>query len=197
MKDYITDINQLDLNKSYTYADYMTWRFEEMVEIIKGKIFKMSPGPNTYHQTISMNISLLIGGALRNTQCKPFAAPTDVRLITKSAKDEDIITVVQPDFFVVCDPTKMDTRGCLGSPDFVIEIISPFTSSKDVRIKFNLYEEAGVLEYWIIHPGDRYVQCNVLENGVYKESGIYAEEGIIPVRTLPQVEVKFEDVFEQ
>lgn len=197
MKDYITDINQLDFNKSYTYADYLTWRFDDMVEIIKGKIFKMSPGPNTYHQTISMNISLLIGGALRNTQCKPFAAPTDVRLITKSPKDEDIITVVQPDFFVVCDPTKMDTRGCLGSPDFVIEIISPFTSSKDVRIKFNLYEEAGVLEYWIIHPGDRYVQCYVLENGVYKESGIYAEEGIIPVRTLPQVEVKFEDVFEQ
>ena len=68
MKPLITDINQLDLNKSYTYEDYMTWRFDEMVEIIKGRIFKMSPGPNTFHQTVSMNFSLLIGTALKNTK---------------------------------------------------------------------------------------------------------------------------------
>lgn len=197
MKTFITDINQLDLNKSYTYADYLTWRFDEMVEIIKGKIFKMSPGPNTFHQTVSMNISLLIGASLKGTNCKPFAAPTDVRLITKSPADEDISTVVQPDFFVVCDPAKMDQRGCLGSPDFVIEIISPFTSAKDLRIKYHLYEEAGVKEYWIVHPGDLYVECHLLENGKYVNSGIYAEEKKVPVHTLPGLELSVEDIFER
>lgn len=197
MKTYITDINQLDLNKSYTYADYLTWRFDEMVEIIKGKIFKMSPGPNTFHQTVSMNVSRIFSTHLYKSNRKPFAVPTDVRLVTKSRADEDIISVVQPDFFVVCDPAKMDSRGCLGSPEFIIEIISPSTSAKDLKIKYNLYEEAGVNEYWIIHPGDQYIQAYHLENGKYEHSGIYAEEAKIPVQILPGQELAVEDIFER
>jgi len=197
MKERITDINQLDLNKSYTYADYLTWRLDEMVELIKGKIFKMSPGPNTFHQTVSMNVSRIFSNHLYGSKCKPFAAPTDVRLITKSTEDQDITTVIQPDFFVVCDPAKMDTRGCLGSPDFIIEIVSPSTSSRDLRIKYSLYEEAGVTEYWIIHPGDQFVQCYVLHNGIYKESGVYSEDSNIPVRTIPGLELSVEAVFER
>ena len=197
MKPVITDINQLDLNKSYTYADYLTWRFDEMVEIIKGRIFKMSPAPNTFHQTVLLNLTLILGTPLRSSKCKLFFAPTDVRLITKSGDDVDITTVVQPDLFIVCDPSKIDTKGCIGSPDFIVEIISPSSSAKDVKIKYSLYEEAGVSEYWIVHPGDLYVQCYLLEDEKYTNSGVYAEEAKIPVHTIPGLELAVEEIFER
>lgn len=120
-----------------------------------------------------------------------------MRLITKSAKDEDIITVVQPDIFVVFDPSKMDERGCLGSPDFIIEILSPSTSARDLNEKYHLYEEAGVREYWVIGPGERFVECFVLENGTYKRSGVYGEDAIVPVHILPGVEMPAVEIFER
>ena len=70
----ITDINQLDLNKKYTYADYLTWQFEDMVELIRGKIFKMSPAPGTTHQRISINLSSILHHYLKKRPCSVFAA---------------------------------------------------------------------------------------------------------------------------
>lgn len=195
MKPRITNINELDLNGTYSYADYLTWQFDEMVELIKGKIVRMSPGPSRFHQDISVNLTLLLGNQLRPGQCKLYHAPTDVRLITQGLEDKNIITVVQPDLFVVCNPDKMDARGCLGSPDFIIEIISPNSSSRDMDVKFNLYEKAGVLEYWIIFPNDQIVECFLLENGAYKKSGVYAEDSMIPVHSLPGLELKVPDIF--
>jgi Uma2 family endonuclease len=168
-----------------------------MVEIIKGKVMKMSPAPNTFHQTISINLVGLFRNQLKGQPCKLFHAPTDVRLITKGRKDEDIQTVVQPDVFVVCDPSKLDERGCLGSPDLIIEILSPATAEKDLTYKFDLYQEAGVTEYWIVFPNDQIVETFLLENGLYKKSGVYAEEKSIPVRVLPGLEVAVRDVFER
>ena len=195
MKPSITNINELDLNGTYTYADYLTWQFDEMVELIKGKIVRPSPAPSRFHQDISVNLTLLLGNQLRPGPCKLYHAPTDVRLITQGPEDKDIITVVQPDLFVVCNPDKMDARGCLGSPDFIIEIISPNSSSRDMDVKFNLYEKAGVLEYWIIFPNDQIVECFLLENGAYKKSGVYAEDSVVPVHSLPGLELKVPDIF--
>lgn len=197
MKNPVLHFSDLDLKGSYTYADYLTWKFDEMVEIIKGRIFKLSQAPNSFHQCISMNISGILKVKLKGTRCKAFAAPTDVRLITRSSRDEDIVTVVQPDLFVVCDPAKMDERGCLGSPDFIIEILSPSTSAKDLNEKYHLYEEAGVTEYWVIGPGERFVECFVLENGIYKKSGVYGEGSVVPVHTIPGLEMNATDIFEQ
>ena len=197
MKSPVLQFTDLDLNGRYTYADYVSWKFEEIVELIKGRIFKMSPAPNTYHQVISGNVFGFLKGKTKGSKCKPFAAPTDVRLITKSAKDEDIITVVQPDIFLVCDPSKMDERGCLGSPDFIIEILSPSTSARDLYEKYHLYEEAGVREYWVIGPGERFVECFVLENDTYKRSGVYGEDATVPVHILPGVEMPAVEIFER
>jgi len=197
MKNQINHLNDLDLNGSYTYADYLTWRFEEMVEIIKGKVFKMSPAPNTYHQTVSGNLFGLFKNHLRGKGCKLFHAPTDVRLITKGLKNEEIKTVVQPDIFVVCDPNKLDEKGCLGSPDLIIEILSPSTAEKDLTYKFDLYQEAGVLEYWIVFPNDQIVETFFLENGSYKKTGVFSEEKLIPVLTLAGFEVPAKEIFER
>jgi Uma2 family endonuclease len=168
-----------------------------MVELIRGKVYKMSPAPSRFHQDISVNLTRLLGNFLYKSPCKIYHAPTDVRLIGKGKEDQEIVSVVQPDIFVVCDPDKMDEKGCLGSPDFIIEFVSPGTSSKDLDLKFNLYESAGVKEYWIIFPNDKIVECFVLNNGTFKKSGVYAESALIPIHALPGLELKLEEIFER
>ena len=121
----ITDIKQLNLNNFYSYADYLTWRFAERVELIKGKIFKMSPAPSLLHQQVSTALMVQIGRYMTNNPCQVFHAPFDVRLPIKSTSDEKIDTVLQPDITVVCDESKLDAKGCNGAPDLVVEIISP------------------------------------------------------------------------
>ena len=80
----ITSIDQLDLNKRYTYADYLTWEFKERVELIKGRLFKMSPAPNRRHQEISGNLLYFFSAYLRDKVCRVYHAPFDVRLIKNS-----------------------------------------------------------------------------------------------------------------
>jgi len=93
--------SDLDLNGSYTYADYLQWQFDEMVELIKGKIFKMLPSPSRYHQDIALNIATFFKIQLKGKECKVYFAPSDVILISKGKRDNEITTVVQPDVFVV------------------------------------------------------------------------------------------------
>ncbi len=150
----IKNIEEIDLSKRYTYADYLTWQFEEMVELIRGKVFRMSPAPNLAHQRISTNFLHRIAGFLEGKTCEVFHAPFDVRLPIPPAnlKHNKVDTVVQPDICVVCDPEKLDSKGCNGAPDWIIEILSPGTAAKDLKDKFDVYEYAGVREYWVVHP---------------------------------------------
>lgn len=160
MPSIVTDFDELDLNGTYTYADYLLWQFKERVELIKGRIFKMSPAPNTSHQLISSKLQGNLFVHLKDKSCYLFSAPFDVRLfdMKKSAfVNRDIYTVVQPDLCVVCDKNKLDEKGCLGAPDLVIEILSPGNSKKEVDNKFDLYQESGVREYWIVQPIDQNV----------------------------------------
>jgi len=152
----ITDINELDFSKKYTYADYVKWQFDEMVELIHGKIYRMSPAPNLNHQQVSSHFHGMIYGYLAEKSCKVFHAPFDVRLALppKEINRDKIDTVVQPDICVICDSEKLDSKGCTGAPDWVIEILSKGTSKKDLNEKFELYQHAGVPEYWIAHPMD-------------------------------------------
>ena len=169
MNTVITNIDQLDLNENYTYADYLLWQFTERVELIKGKIFKMSPAPSRKHQDISMCITLMLAKFLKNQGCKIYAAPFDVRLIDYkvSTSDNQIISVVQPDLCVICDSNKLDDKGCIGAPDLIIEILSPGNSNREMNIKFDLYQENSVKEYWIVNPTDEIVYIYVLENDKY------------------------------
>jgi len=109
----ITDIAAIDPNSCYSYADYLQWTFEEQLELIKGKIFKMSPAPNRRHQQISGNLFYFIKHYLLSKPCRVFDAPFDVRLPDKkkSSPDNQIFTVVQPDICIICDPAKLDERG--------------------------------------------------------------------------------------
>jgi Uma2 family endonuclease len=193
MATIITDFNQLDLTKTYTYADYLLWQFSERVELIKGFITKMSPAPNMAHQRVSMNLSVAISSNLKNKSCNLFAAPFDVRLPIKSAKKDT--TVVQPDLCIICDESKLDKAGCNGVPDLMIEIISQKNSKHDVDTKFKLYQEAGVLEYWIVEPYDKMVLVYTLVNGKYIGSKPFTEGEEIESPLFTELQVVVDDVF--
>lgn len=165
----ITDIRELNSSCRYTYADYLKWQFDELVELIRGQVFKMSPAPNTAHQTCASNLHINIGQFLKGTPCKIFSAPFDVRLKLPSQTGDQIDTVVQPDLCVICDESKLDFRGCMGPPDWIIEILSESTAQKDLTDKFELYQEVGVREYWIVHPAEKTVLPYYLA-----DSGLYA-----------------------
>ena len=179
----ITDINQLDLSKQYTYADYLTWAFDERVELIRGWISIMSPAPLRVHQGIATSLIFQIQGYLINKQCKLYSAPFDVRLINKRKKVEDqaILSVVQPDISVICDLEKLDERGCLGSPDWIIEILSPGNSRKEMKEKYSLYEENGVKEYWIVSPENQFVQVFHVVEDKFVLTTTYCTGDHIPV----------------
>ena len=192
----ITSLSQLDANETYTYADYLTWKFEEFVELIKGKMMRPMAGPSRLHQVYSLNIAAEVRQFLKGKPCQTYVAPFDVRLTTAGGNgDQQITTVVQPDICVVCDLAKLDDRGCVGAPDWIVEILSPGNTSRDTKIKFDLYEESGVLEYWIVFPGVKTVAVYVLEGEQYQLAGEFYEPGPIPVRTLPGLMLEWTEVF--
>jgi Uma2 family endonuclease len=192
-------VEEPDLSGSYTYSDYLTWTWDEMAELIRGKIYKMSPAPSSKHQVVGGNLFGLIWNFLRGKKCQVFIAPFDVRLprAPKMNSDKEITTVVQPDVCVVCDPSKIDIRGCLGAPDWIVEILSPFTSAKDLNEKFEVYEEAGVKEYWVVHPQEQTILIYTLdEEKKYKGSlKPYTRHDSISPTTLPGLTINLEDVF--
>ena len=169
----ITSIGQLDPDAWYTYTDYLRWRFVERVELIRGKLMRMSPAPSSTHQRVSITLSGLLWQFFRGQRCQVFAAPFDVRLPV-GKKEGQVTTVVQPDLCVICDPAKIDEQGCNGAPDLVVEILSSGNGEREMGIKFQVYQEAGVLEYWIVDPAK-----HVVLQYVRNEAGIFI--GLAPV----------------
>ena len=159
----IERFEDLDLTRRYTYADYLTWQFEERVELFKGWVARMA-GPNTYHQRVSGRLFRKLSDAVDPLGCEVFAAPTDVVI----AKSPDGDTVVQPDLLVVCDLSKITKQYIDGAPDLVIEIVSPGNTAKVLKKKYQQYEAAGVREYWVVEPEEKVVLRYVLDaNGVF------------------------------
>jgi len=188
----------LDLSKTYSYADYLQWKFEEQIELIKGKIFRMSPAPVVSHQKVASRLHLAFAKYLENKKCEVFFAPFDVRLIKNTAsKDEEIFSVVQPDICIVCDPNKLDRRGCLGAPDLIVEITSQSTAKKDYDEKYHLYEQNGVKEYWIANPKGEEISVYFLDdNNQYKLVNHYELGDQIPVNIFPELIVDTNKIFD-
>lgn len=179
----ITQLSQLDLTASYSYADYLTWQLNEAVELIKGKIQLMSPAPNVKHQRLSIYLSSRLFYYFENKACQVFSAPFDVRLYDRTKSllvNKEITTVVQPDICVICDNSKLDEQGCNGAPDWIIEILSKGNSKKEVKIKHAPYAESGVKEYWLVFPYEEVVQQFVLndENNSYQLVNSYAGDDV-------------------
>ncbi|MEM6262439.1 MAG: Uma2 family endonuclease [Bacteroidota bacterium] len=193
----ITELSQLDLNGTYTYADYLTWHFKERIELLRGRITLMSPAPGMYHQKISGNLHGILWSFLRNQSCQVFSAPFDVRLPRVSKGSEEVIyTVVQPDISVICDESKLDEQGCIGAPDLVVEVLCPSNSRKEMKDKFDLYEEAGVQEYWLVDPTHRSL-TRYVSNSEATFIGMrpLTDEDVFVTDLFPGLQVDMKEVF--
>jgi len=163
----ILTFNEIDLSGTYSYASYLRWKFEERVELIRGKIFPMG-APATTHQVCTGDVFVVLYQFLKGKQCRVFISPFDVRFAGKSLADKDVFTVLQPDICVVCDDQKIDEKGCVGAPDIVVEVLSLENKRKELDLKFKVYEEFGVREYWIIDPIKKSLLKYALnENGAF------------------------------
>ena len=191
----ITDISQLDPEGKYTYADYLLWKFKDRVELIRGRLFKMTPAPNTVHQRIAGVLTATVVNFFKKQACQVFPAPFDVRL--PKTGQPDVYTVVQPDLCVVCDTSKLDEQGCVGAPDLVVEILSPGNTHREMREKYEVYEEAGVKEYWLVNPWDKIVLIYVLNDaGIFIGLQPLTEEQTLGSSLFPGLKIPLKEVFE-
>ena len=180
---------------SYSYADYLSWQMDEMVELINGRVFRQAAAPRLIHQRISGKIFHQIFTFLQGKSCEVFSAPFDVRLPVSSKDLDKIDTVVQPDLCVVCDPEKLDELGCIGAPDLVVEILSPGNNKKELQLKYEVYEATGVREYWVIHPDERTLLIYNLEGGKYQPSRLFTLGDRVKSQALAGFELDLDEMF--
>ena len=194
VEEPIMEYGKLDANESYTYWDYIKWQFTDRVELIRGAIRKMN-APNTNHQRLVRNVNGAFDKFLKDRPCDWFFAPFDVRLPVPSAKKDS--TVVQPDLLVVCDASKIDKMGCNGAPDLVVEILSSGNNKHEMATKYQLYEECGVKEYWIVGPDSRTILIYTLVEGKYIGLHPFAEGMQMESPLFPDLQVSVDELFYQ
>ena len=184
-------------NEYLTYADYLEWDETVRAEIIDGKLYDMSPSPQPAHQFISWELEKQIGRFLEDKPCRMAHAPFDVcPLASNNNANSDIDTVVQPDIFVICEKDKIDNRGYKGAPKFIIEILSPWNKRHDIIVKHDLYQRAGVREYWIVDPDTETVTAFRLdENGFLKPDEYYSANDTAKIKVLDDCPIDLKAVF--
>jgi Uma2 family endonuclease len=139
----------LSTQRVSSYEEYA--KIEERVEVFEGEVYAMA-SPTSIHQMVTLKITNLLSNQLAGKPCIPFVSPMDVELFPAEAGKKP--TIVQPDFFIVCDKDKVKPEGhIMGAPDFILEVLSPSSYERDLIKKSALYAKAGVKEYWALKPG--------------------------------------------
>ena len=180
----------------YSYADYLTWPMDLVAELIQGRLFKKAAAaPNRIHQRVSLKLSVKLYQFLEGKTCQVYEAPFDVRFPKDSNEDHRICDVVQPDICVVCDPSILDQRGCIGSPDLIVEILSPGNSKLELKQKFDLYESREVKEYWIIQPEHQTMTIYTWVNGTYLPSRLFTTGDVIESQVVKGFKLDLEEFF--
>ena len=184
---------QYEEGRLFTYADYKNWDLAlgERFELINGIAYAMA-GPNTYHQTILMELAKQIAVFLTGKPCKVIPAPYDVRLFYEEDESDD--TVVQPDILVICDKEKLGKEGGRGAPDFVVEILSPSNTAIEMQRKFDLYREAGVREYWVLNPENKTLSAYLFKDG-WIVPRTFRVSDTATVEIFPGLSIELESVF--
>ena len=133
--------------QSFTAEDYYETPEGYPLELINGRFFVMK-SPGARHQSIVYELGYAIGSYIKKHKgkCRVYPGPFDVELPTEKG------TVVVPDITVICDTSMVDEKGCKGVPDWIIEVLSSSTQSRDKKEKLEVYEMVGVREYWIVDP---------------------------------------------
>jgi Uma2 family endonuclease len=166
----------------WTYGDYAALPDDERHYEVMDGVLLMSPSPSPAHQSVVNWIAFYLTqyGALTGLG-KVFVAPLDVEL----APDR----VVQPDVLVVLNRNagKVTSNRIVGAPDLVVEVTSPGTAVYDRLNKFAAYAQAGVQEYWLVHPEKQTVEFLVLQSGTYSSQGITRGKQGIASQVVPGI----------
>ncbi len=180
----------------YTARDYLSWTYAGLRELIRGRVYEMSPAPSSYHQKVLGKLYLAFNKGPLGKGCEVWLSPVDVFFFHPGEDPMETRNVVQPDLFILCDSSKMEKRGCMGAPDFALEILSPSTSKKDASEKLTLYEEYGVREYWMVSIPDRLVIVNLLnDKGFYETQKPVVEDKLLAPRDFPKLEIDLNQIF--
>ena len=184
----------IDPIKTYTYKDYMLYDENERIEIIDGTIYNMSPAPSRIHQKLITEILFKLRSYIEanNGSCEVYPAPFDVILKNDDEIIEDCKNIIQPDISVICDKNKLTDKGCTGSPDMIVEVVSPYNPNNDFIRKLNLYDKYKVKEYWIVNPTKKNIFVYKLdEKESYGMPDIYTFEDKVKVGIYDDLEIDF------
>ncbi len=185
----------LPQEERYSFADLLEWDDSARYELYDGVPVALA-SPSNAHQIVSGELFRQIANYLVGKRCKVYSAPFDVRLFEeKDDAPANVSVVVQPDLSVICDASKTDGHGCKGAPDMVVEVTSPSTQRRDRLTKFNLYQRAGVREYWIVDLDSCIVSVYVLEDGAYHAAATYGAGSSVPVGVLEDCTIDLSTVF--
>lgn len=188
-------MTSFEKNFRYTFADYLEWENAAHTELIDGAPVMIAP-PLRIHQEISGELFRQLANYLDGKKCKVYHPPFGVRLFAqKGDKPKDIYDMVEPDITIVCDPDKLDKYGCRGAPDMVIEVLSPSTRRHDRLVKLNMYQRAGVREYWIVNPEECTVQVLLLKGEYLVHHEEYGQSDLAKVNILDNCQIDLNKVF--
>lgn len=137
-----------------TYKNYIKLNIKDSLEVIDGIPYNMPPSPSSLHQKFIVELVTVINNHLKanNMSCEVYSSPLNVIFVNENEDIYSSRNIVQPDILVICDKNKLSDKGIIGSPDFIIEIVSPSSAALDYVKKLNLYNQYKVKEYWIINP---------------------------------------------
>lgn len=149
----------LPQEKYYTVEEFYNLPDDIHAELINGQIVYIA-SPSSIHQIISSELHFVINNYIKSKSghCRALTAPFGVQL----RKGEN--TVLEPDLCAICDTGKITPRGCVGAPDWIIEIVSPSNPGHDYITKLGLYHDAGVREYWIIDAQREHIYVYNMDN---------------------------------
>ena len=180
---------------NYTYRMYCEMDDDGIrYEIIDGVPYAMA-APTRKHQSALGEFHAKLHNYLQGKKCEVYLSPFDVRIAIYGETIDDAINVVQPDVMVFCDPDRLDDKGAVAAPDIAIEILSPSSVQNDRYRKFNLYEKAGVKEYWIVDTAHETVEIFLNDNGKFVLQAIMQNDDVITSSVLEGLEIRVKDVF--
>ena len=172
-------------DRSASIGDILAMPEETRAELIDGRIYMMGT-PTVTHQRLLRELTKTIDSYIAKGPGEVMMAPCAVYL------NSDVSIYVQPDILVVCDPDKLEDRGCTGAPDWIIEIASPGSTKVDYGIKLFKYRTAGVREYWIVNPMRRIV--NVYRFGPQENAEVCGFEDPIQAGIYPDLTIRIDDL---
>lgn len=173
--------------ETYTVEDIYNLPDGERAELIDGQIYYMAPTPSRIHQDLAgkMYATILQYIKTNGGKCEPYIAPFAVFL------NKDDLTYVEPDVSVICDPDKLNDKGCNGAPDWIIEIVSIESRRMDYSTKMFKYQESGVREYWIVDPAKDRITVWDFENDNSEE---YSFKDKVKAGIYPDLYIDFAEI---